>query len=155
VGSTYTSLAPWQLRRPQGQNQLGRARIAYFVKWARDGLGRPNSREDRDANRASSRRSTSYKLVAGPLGIDQTIDLDSATAHYGKPLWFAESDMSAHSPPSRIEYRWNFNPWENPTTISGQRFLLSYALFAGPLCGLAWVLTRALRQRSRSAGLTE
>jgi hypothetical protein len=70
------------------------------------------------------------------------------TAHYGKPVWFAESDMSAGRGLSRRELRHPvpFNPWENPTRISGGRFLVSYLAFAAPLSGLVWLVTRWRRQ---------
>jgi len=35
-----------------------------------------------------------------------------------------------------------FNPWENPTRVSGGRFLVSYLVFAAPLCGLVWLARR-------------
>jgi hypothetical protein len=89
-------------------------------------------------------------LVAVPatLAWSAPTDPKSLTTHYGKPLWFAESDMSPMRGASKRELRHpvTFNPLENPTGISVGRFLVSYLAFAAPLSAVVWLATRRRRQ---------
>jgi hypothetical protein len=82
--------------------------------------------------------------VLATLAWSAPTDPKSLTAHYGKPVWFAESDMSPMRGASKRELRrpTPFNPWENPTGVSPGRFLVSYLVFAAPLAGLVWLATR-------------
>lgn len=87
-------------------------------------------------------------LVVALAGVMATLALpqriDGGTAHYGKPLWFAESDMSIWTRTDRGG-RWRLNPWENPTTFDAGRFFLSFCVFALPLVGGVWLVARRAR----------
>jgi hypothetical protein len=91
--------------------------------------------------------------VLATLAWSAPTDPETLSAHYGKPVWFAESDMSTERGLSKRELRHPvpFNPWENPSHISGGRFLLSYLVFAAPLAGLVWLVTRWRRQSYSTA----
>jgi hypothetical protein len=103
--------------------------------------------------------SLAIALVAtlSTLAIAAPIDASTLTARYGKPFWFAESDLSEWRLDSDRAKRIavTFNPRENPTRIDGGRLLLAYVVFAAPLCTLAWAATNRRRfQRRRAGGAT-
>jgi len=84
---------------------------------------------------------------------DGTFSLSaSATATYGYPFVFAESELPIgwlpregwDDPPA------NFNPWEDPTEFDGRAFLASWAAWA--LAGLLLVETvHRIRRREMMA----
>jgi hypothetical protein len=85
--------------------------------------------------------------VFATLVVSAPVDPKTLTAHYGKPVWLVESDMSAFRGMSKRELRppVPLNPLENPTYLKSGRFFLSYLAFAAPLSGLVWL---AMRRRS-------
>jgi hypothetical protein len=78
--------------------------------------------------------------VRATLAWSAPTDPKTLSAHYGKPVWFAESDMAPRRGEPRVSVP--FNPWENPTRVSGGRFLVSYLVFAASLSGLVWLARR-------------
>ena len=85
--------------------------------------------------------------VLATLALPAPIDPKTSTARYGRPIWFAESDLSVWRDLSPREKRIPvpLNPLENPTRVAPARFLIAYAAFAAPLAGLVWLLGRARR----------
>jgi hypothetical protein len=86
------------------------------------------------------------------LAVAAPIDPQTMNVRYGKPLWFAESDLSQWRSLSPREKRLPvpFNPLENPTRVDPGRFLLSYLVFAAPLCGIVWLASMRLRLGRRT-----
>jgi len=81
--------------------------------------------------------------VVGTVAIPQPIDEKKAESRYGKPFWFAATDMSAHFPLPAGNHRWTFNPWEDPARFRVGGFLLSYLVVLLPLiCAARLVLYR-------------
>ena len=89
--------------------------------------------------------------VFATLAFPAPIDPKTSTAHYGRPIWFVESDLSVWGDLSPREKRFPvpLNPLENPTRLEAARFLVSYLAFAAPLVGLVWIVTRSRRRRDR------
>jgi hypothetical protein len=82
-----------------------------------------------------------FAAVVATLAVAAPIEPQTMNVHYGKPIWFAESDLSEWRSLSPRQQRLpvTFNPLENPTRVDAGRFLLSYVVFAVPLCGIVWL----------------
>jgi hypothetical protein len=88
--------------------------------------------------------------VLATLALPASIAPKTSTAHYGRPIWFAESDLSVWRDLSLREKQIPvpLDPLENPTSVSPARFLVSYAAFAAPLAAVVWLVGRARRRRA-------
>jgi hypothetical protein len=89
--------------------------------------------------------------VLATLLVARPIDWKTKTAHYGAPLWFVATDMSAYgpAPPAAREHAVPFNPLENPARLRPDRFVASYLVFAGPPAALLWLAGRWRSRRRR------
>jgi hypothetical protein len=90
-------------------------------------------------------------LVLATLMLPQPIRGHPPRAYYGKPFWFVSSDMSGHGPipAGSGTVRWTFNPLENPTTVRGDRFVLSYGTFVLGTGVVLWLMLHVHGRRRR------
>ena len=81
---------------------------------------------------------------------------------FGLPFWFVSSGMSATAPTPEeagtadtYPHAEMFNPWENPTSGNGPRFLASAAAFGAPAFAAIFLFRRIRRRRVVEADLDD